>query len=56
MLLANQRVGYTLSSMPPSTSLPLPLSSIETYGELNPYLGYEWLLTNGLGGFASSSV
>jgi predicted glycogen debranching enzyme len=30
--------------------------SIETYGELNPYLSFEWLLTNGLGGFASSTV
>ena len=30
--------------------------SIETYGELNPYLGFEWLLTNGLGGYASSTA
>ena len=36
--------------------MPNPLFSIDTYGELNPYLGFEWLLTNGLGGFSSSSV
>ncbi|MGH7180283.1 MAG: amylo-alpha-1,6-glucosidase [Tepidisphaeraceae bacterium] len=29
---------------------------VETYGELNPHLEREWLLTNGIGGFASSSV
>ena len=34
----------------------MALYSLETYGELNPYLGFEWLLTNGLGGFASSTV
>ena len=33
-----------------------PLYSIETYGELNPYVGFEWLLTNGLGGYASSTL
>jgi predicted glycogen debranching enzyme len=44
---------------PARTSAPAvtsPLYSIETYGELQPYLSYEWLLTNGLGGFASSTV
>lgn len=30
--------------------------SIETHGQLHPHLSHEWLLTNGLGGFASSSV
>ena len=30
--------------------------TLETFGELNPYLGFEWLLTNGLGGFSSSTV
>ncbi len=30
--------------------------SIETFGELNPYLSFEWLLANGSGGFASSTV
>src|SRR5207244_2834162 len=35
---------------------PMAMYSIETSGELYPYLGYEWLLTNGLGGFASSPV
>ncbi len=34
----------------------MPLFSIETYGELEPHLRQEWLLTNGLGGFAASSV
>ncbi len=34
----------------------MPSYSIETYGELNPYVSFEWLLTNGLGGFASSTV
>ena len=29
---------------------------IDTQGELRPYLGYEWLLTNGAGAYASSSV
>jgi len=28
----------------------MPLYSIETYGELQPSLSQEWLLTNGLGG------
>src|SRR5438105_1040364 len=55
-LLLNNHLGYTRVSMPPPPSLPTPLHSIETYGELNPYLSYEWLLTNGLGGFASSTV
>src|ERR1700761_6038173 len=34
----------------------MPLYSIETYGELEPHLSQEWLLTNGLGGFASGSL
>src|ERR1700760_4385603 len=34
----------------------MSLYSIETYGELHPGLEQEWLLTNGLGGFASSTV
>lgn len=28
----------------------------ETYGELRPYIRREWLLTNGLGGYASGTV
>src|SRR5712671_727655 len=64
-LLINNTVGYTRSSMLTSSSAPSAnaaaaapssLYSLETYGELNPYLSYEWLLTNGLGGFAFSSV
>src|SRR3954471_7763757 len=34
----------------------MPLYTIETSGELKPELDQEWLLTNGLGGFASSTV
>jgi len=30
--------------------------SIETYGELEPHLTQEWLLTNGMGSFASGTV
>lgn len=30
--------------------------SIETYGELNSHLQQEWLVTNGLGGFASGTL
>ncbi len=35
---------------------PMPLFSIETYGEMEPHLHQEWLLTNGVGGFAASTV
>ncbi|MGF1635206.1 MAG: amylo-alpha-1,6-glucosidase [Phycisphaerae bacterium] len=34
----------------------MPLYEIETYGEMHPHLSREWLLTNGRGAFASSSV
>ncbi len=34
----------------------MAMYSIDTHGELNPFLANEWLLTNGIGGFASSSV
>jgi predicted glycogen debranching enzyme len=34
----------------------MSLYSIDTQGELHPFLNYEWLLANGIGGFASSSV
>ena len=34
----------------------MALYSLNTFGELNPYLGFEWLLTNGLGGFSSSTI
>ncbi|MGA2230692.1 MAG: amylo-alpha-1,6-glucosidase [Tepidisphaeraceae bacterium] len=34
----------------------MSLFTIETGGQLHPALDREWLLTNGLGGFASSSV
>jgi predicted glycogen debranching enzyme len=32
------------------------LYSVETHGELRPYIEEEWLLTNGLGGFASGTI
>lgn len=32
------------------------LYSIDTHGQLEPYLSQEWLLTNGIGGFASSTI
>jgi len=34
----------------------MPLYSLETQSQLHPFLFYEWLLTNGSGAFASSSV
>lgn len=34
----------------------MPGYSFETYGELGPWLGREWLQTNGTGAFASSTV
>jgi predicted glycogen debranching enzyme len=34
----------------------MPLYSVETYGELQPHLTEEWLVTNGLGGFACGTV
>jgi predicted glycogen debranching enzyme len=34
----------------------MPRYSIETYGELEPHLGQEWLVTNGIGGFAAGTV
>jgi predicted glycogen debranching enzyme len=34
----------------------MPLFSLDTHGQLDPHRSQEWLLTNGLGGFASSTV
>jgi predicted glycogen debranching enzyme len=34
----------------------MPLYSIGTYGELQPHLSEEWLITNGLGGYAAGTV
>jgi predicted glycogen debranching enzyme len=34
----------------------MSLYSIETYGEFHPFITQEWLLTNGMGAFASSTV
>ncbi len=34
----------------------MALYTVETFGKLEPFVHQEWLLTNGLGGFASSSV
>lgn len=47
------------SLQPPSPCLYSPRMSeyrFETYGELQPWLGREWLLTNGTGSFASSTL
>jgi predicted glycogen debranching enzyme len=43
---------------PPSRDVPAPDAeyTVHTNGQLEPHLHQEWLLTNGLGGFASSSV
>ena len=48
------RFEITLPLMSPPSDAPVFL--IETQGSLEPHLSQEWLLTNGLGGFASSSV
>ncbi len=34
----------------------MPSYRFETYGELQPWLSREWLLTNGTGSFASSTM
>lgn len=34
----------------------MALYCLQTQGSLHPYLSYEWLLTNGMGAFASSTV
>ena len=34
----------------------MALYSIETQGQLHPFISYEWLLTNGQGAFSSSTV
>jgi len=34
----------------------MPLYSIETYGELQPHIREEWLVANGLGGYAAGTV
>ncbi len=41
-----------------SITLPrhMPVHEIQTNGQLQPHLQQEWLLTNGLGGYASSTI
>jgi predicted glycogen debranching enzyme len=34
----------------------MPLFSLDTLGHLHPFLNYEWLLTNGMGAFSSSTL
>jgi predicted glycogen debranching enzyme len=46
LLLAH---AYTLNAL-------MALYSVETYGELHPHLEEEWLITNGIGGFASGTL
>jgi predicted glycogen debranching enzyme len=41
---------------PRLSSAPMSLYSLDTHGQLEPFIHREWLLTNGLGGFASSTV
>ena len=41
---------------PRVSSAPMSLYSLDTHGQLEPFMQREWLLTNGLGGFASSTV
>ncbi|MFT3784629.1 MAG: amylo-alpha-1,6-glucosidase [Tepidisphaeraceae bacterium] len=40
----------------PTSALPSASFRQETYGELQPFIDREWLLTNGTGSFASSTV
>ncbi len=48
---------FTIVAPAAATTLrTMPLFSIDTYRELRPHDQQEWLLTNGLGGFASSTV
>jgi len=49
----NRRLTTSLHSI---TLTRMSLYSIETHGQLHPFLNYEWLLTNGAGAFASSTV
>ena len=56
---SHRRHVTTLPPMSASHSAdgsPAPLYSVPTHGRLEPHVHQEWLLTNGLGGFASSSV
>ena len=34
----------------------MALFSLETHGHLHPFINYEWLLTNGMGAFAASTL
>jgi glycogen debranching enzyme len=53
MRLSNKPLhDYHRDHMPQSA----PMYSIDTYGQFQPFADREWLLTNGLGGYASSSV
>ena len=47
--------AITLAGMPTDTR-PEPLYTIDTYGELLPYVHREWLLTNGLGSFSMGTM
>jgi predicted glycogen debranching enzyme len=41
---------------PISPPIAAPFYTIQTHGQLEPHLSQEWLLTNGMGAFSSSSV
>ena len=49
-------MAVALSPAPVLSKPTAPLFSLATEGQLEPWRSREWLLTNGLGGFASSSV
>ena len=50
------RVKVAFASRSLHTECMMSLYSVETYGELRPHLDEEWLITNGIGGFASGTV
>lgn len=53
---ARQRPRLSAAANLDYTCGAMPLYTIETGGRFEPHVKQEWLLTNGLGGFASSTV
>jgi predicted glycogen debranching enzyme len=41
---------------PSVSSAPMALYCLDTFGQLDPFVTREWQLTNGLGGYAASSI
>src|SRR5688500_3539265 len=56
MTTATTSPSRVAPSRPRVSSGPMSLYSLDTHGQLEPFNRREWLLTNGLGGFASSTV